>query len=120
MISQPMSFSKVKCQTKQSPYSNCCLSRSEQFFGSPSETAAAAEGVRERLLLVEERQLHLQEVTLHNGEDKEEEVEVEVLNGQEGRLDVIGEEMSEKEEQDEEKEEAGRQDEDSGRATQDC
>ncbi|XP_072252663.1 SEC14 domain and spectrin repeat-containing protein 1 [Leuresthes tenuis] len=93
---------------------------SEQFFGSPSETAAAAEGVRERLLLVEERQLHLQEVTLHNGEDKEEEEEVEVLNGQEGRLDVIGEEMSEKEEQDEEKEEAGRQDEDSGRATQDC
>ncbi|XP_075335289.1 SEC14 domain and spectrin repeat-containing protein 1 isoform X2 [Odontesthes bonariensis] len=77
---------------------------SEQFFGSPSETAAAAEGVRERLLLVEERRLQLQEVTLHNGEDKEEE---EVLNGQEGRLDVIGEETSEKEEQDEEKEEAG-------------
>uniref|UniRef100_A0A665WFF2 CRAL-TRIO domain-containing protein n=1 Tax=Echeneis naucrates TaxID=173247 RepID=A0A665WFF2_ECHNA len=30
---------------------------SEQFFGSPSDTAAAAEGVRERLLLVEERRL---------------------------------------------------------------
>uniref|UniRef100_A0A671XPM1 SEC14 and spectrin domains 1 n=1 Tax=Sparus aurata TaxID=8175 RepID=A0A671XPM1_SPAAU len=32
---------------------------SEQYFGSPSETAAAAEGVRERLLLVEERRLQL-------------------------------------------------------------
>uniref|UniRef100_A0AAQ5WYV1 CRAL-TRIO domain-containing protein n=1 Tax=Amphiprion ocellaris TaxID=80972 RepID=A0AAQ5WYV1_AMPOC len=36
---------------------------SEQYFGSPSDTAAAAEGVRERLLLVEERRLQLQEAT---------------------------------------------------------
>uniref|UniRef100_A0A8C2XJ28 SEC14 and spectrin domains 1 n=1 Tax=Cyclopterus lumpus TaxID=8103 RepID=A0A8C2XJ28_CYCLU len=34
----------------------------EQYFGSPSDTAAAAEGVRERLLLVEERRLQLQEL----------------------------------------------------------
>ncbi|XP_037344476.2 SEC14 domain and spectrin repeat-containing protein 1 [Pungitius pungitius] len=85
----------------------------EQFFGSPSDTAAAAEAVRERLLLVEERRLQLQEVELHNDEEEE-----EMLNGQEARLDVIGEELSEKEEQDEEEE--GRQDEDLERATQDC
>uniref|UniRef100_A0A8C4EXC4 SEC14 and spectrin domains 1 n=1 Tax=Dicentrarchus labrax TaxID=13489 RepID=A0A8C4EXC4_DICLA len=92
---------------------------SEQYFGSPSETAAAAEGVRERLLQVEERRLQLQEARLHN--DEEEEEEEEVLNGQEARLDVIGEELSEKEEQDEEdEEEAGQQDEDLERATQDC
>lgn len=90
---------------------------SEQYFGSPSETAAAAEGVRERLLLVEERRLQLQEARLHNEEEEEE----EVLNGQEARLDVIGEELSEKEEQDEEEEEeAGQQDEDLERARQDC
>ncbi|XP_035460034.2 SEC14 domain and spectrin repeat-containing protein 1 isoform X1 [Scophthalmus maximus] len=95
---------------------------SEQYFGSPSETAAAAEGVRERLLLVEERRLQLQEARLHS------EDEVEVLNGQESRLDVIGEEMSEKEEEEEEEEEVeqdveeevGQQDEELERATQDC
>ncbi|KAL6101221.1 sestd1 [Pungitius sinensis] len=76
----------------------------EQFFGSPSDTAAAAEAVRERLLLVEERRLQLQEVELHNDEEEE-----EMLNGQEARLDVIGEELSEKEEQDDEEEE-GHQD----------
>ncbi|XP_076603065.1 SEC14 domain and spectrin repeat-containing protein 1 isoform X1 [Chaetodon auriga] len=88
---------------------------SEQYFGSPSETAAAAEGVRERLLLVEERRLQLQEAALGNEEEED------VLNGRETQLDVIGEELSEKEEQDEEEEEeAGRQDEDLERATQDC
>uniref|UniRef100_A0A3P9MCT2 SEC14 and spectrin domains 1 n=1 Tax=Oryzias latipes TaxID=8090 RepID=A0A3P9MCT2_ORYLA len=88
---------------------------SEQFFGSPSETAAAAEGVRERLLLVEERRLQLQEARLHNegGEEEEE----DVPNGQEGRLDVIGEELSEKEEGEEETE---RQNDDSEREIQDC
>ncbi|KAI3356096.1 hypothetical protein L3Q82_017358, partial [Scortum barcoo] len=53
----------------------------------------------------------------------EEEEEEEVLNGQEARLDVIGEELSEKEEQDEEEEEeveeAGQRDKDLERATQD-
>ena len=103
--------------------------RSEQYFGSPSETAAAAEGVRERLLLVEERRLQLQEARLDNEEEEEEE-EGRVLNGQDGRLDVIGEELSEKEEQEEEveeeeeeeaeAEEARQQDEDLERATQDC
>ncbi|XP_070770831.1 SEC14 domain and spectrin repeat-containing protein 1 [Enoplosus armatus] len=92
---------------------------SEQYFGSPSDTAVAAEAVRERLLLVEERRLQLQEAGIHNDEEEEE----EVLNGQEARLDVIGEELSEKEEQDEEEEEeeeAGQQEEDLERATQDC
>lgn len=89
--------------------------RSEQYFGSPSDTAAAVEGVRERLLLVEERRLQLQEARLHNDDEEE------VLKGQEARLDVIGEELSEKEEQDEEEEEeVGQQDEESERATQDC
>uniref|UniRef100_A0A674MZ45 SEC14 and spectrin domains 1 n=1 Tax=Takifugu rubripes TaxID=31033 RepID=A0A674MZ45_TAKRU len=32
---------------------------SEQYFGSPTEAASAAEVIRERLLLVEERRLHL-------------------------------------------------------------
>ncbi|KAI4805782.1 hypothetical protein KUCAC02_010379 [Chaenocephalus aceratus] len=95
----------------------------EQYFGSPSDTAAAAECVRERLLLVEERRLlQLQELGLHNEEEEDEEEE-HVLNGQEARLDVIGEELSEKEDQDEEEEEAeaaGQQDEDLERATQDC
>lgn len=64
---------------------------------------------------MEERRLQLQEVELHD-EDEE-----EMLNGQEARLDVIGEELSEKEEQDEEEgEEAGQQHEDLERATQDC
>ncbi|KAM3607877.1 uncharacterized protein V6R79_015574 [Siganus canaliculatus] len=102
---------------------------SEQYFGSPSETAAAAEGVRERLLLVEERRLQLQEARLQNtDEGDEEEEEEEVRNGQEARLDVIGEELSEKEEQEEEEEEeeegvdggVGEQDEDLERARQDC
>ncbi|XP_008433699.1 SEC14 domain and spectrin repeat-containing protein 1 [Poecilia reticulata] len=89
---------------------------SEQFFGSPSDTAATAEGVRERLLLIEERRLQLQEARLLNDEEGE---EPEAVNGLEGRLDVIGEELSEKEEQDEEEKEAEHQDEDSERATQD-
>lgn len=67
---------------------------------------------------MEERRLQLQEMRLHN--DEEEEEEQEVRTGQEARLDVIGEELSEKEEQDEEEEEAGQQDEDLERATQDC
>uniref|UniRef100_A0A672ZBM2 SEC14 and spectrin domains 1 n=1 Tax=Sphaeramia orbicularis TaxID=375764 RepID=A0A672ZBM2_9TELE len=46
---------------------------SEQYFGSPSDTAVAAEGVRERLLLVEERRLQLQETRLHYEEEEEEE-----------------------------------------------
>uniref|UniRef100_A0A3P9IB59 SEC14 and spectrin domains 1 n=1 Tax=Oryzias latipes TaxID=8090 RepID=A0A3P9IB59_ORYLA len=87
---------------------------SEQFFGSPSETATAAEGVRERLLLVEERRLQLQEARLHNEGGREEE---DVPNGQEGRLDVIGEELSEKEEGEEETEQ---QNDDSEREIQDC
>ncbi|KAM6934366.1 SEC14 domain and spectrin repeat-containing protein 1 [Xenentodon cancila] len=89
---------------------------SEQFFGTPSDTATAAEGVRERLLLVEERQLQLQEARGHGDEH----VEEEVLNGQEGWLDVIGEELSEKEEQEADKEQAGQHSEDLKRATQDC
>lgn len=92
-----------------------CDFRSEQFFGSPTDTAAAAEGVRERLLLVEERRLQLQEARLHNDGDEE-----EVLNGQDARLDVIGEELSEKEDQDEEEEDVGQQEDDLERATQDC
>lgn len=91
--------------------SNCCPFRSEQYFGSPSDTAAAAEGVRERLLLVEERRLQLQEAKIHNDEEEG------VLRGQEARLDVIGEELSEKEEQEEEE---GQQDEEYERAKQDC
>ncbi len=64
---------------------------------------------------MEERRLQLQEARLHNDDEEE------VHNGQEARLDVIGEELSEKEEQDEEEEEeAGQQDEDLERATQDC
>ena len=103
------------------PYSSYHRFRSEQYFGSPSDTATAAEGVRERLLLVEEQRLQLQEAGLHNDDD-------EVLNGQEARLDVIGEELSEKEDQEEEdeveeeveEEEAGPQDEELDRATQAC
>ncbi|XP_041663396.1 SEC14 domain and spectrin repeat-containing protein 1 [Cheilinus undulatus] len=89
---------------------------SEQYFGTPSDTAAAAEAIRERLLLVEERRLQLQEARLHNNGNEEE----ELLNGQAAPLEVIGEELSEKEEQDEEEEEVGEQDEDLERATQDC
>lgn len=43
-----------------------------------------------------------------------------MLNNLEERLDVIGEELSEKEEQDEEEKTAEPQDDDLGRATQDC
>lgn len=65
---------------------------------------------------MEERRLQLQEARLHNGEGDE------VVKGQEARLDVIGEELSEKEEQEgeEEVEEAGQQDEELERATRDC
>lgn len=106
---------------------------SEQYFGSPTETAVAAEGVRERLLLVEERRLLRQEAGLHHDEDgeeeeegedeeEEEEEEGEFQNGQDSRLDVIGEELSEKEEEEEEEdiEEERHGDEDLDRATQDC
>lgn len=71
---------------------------------------------------MEERRLLLQEAGLHNDEDVEEEFQ----NGQESRLDVIGEELSEKEEEEEEEEieeeeEVERhQDEDLDRSTQDC
>lgn len=107
---------------------NVC-SRSEQYFGSPTETAVAAEGVRERLLLVEERRLLRQEARLHHDEDgeEEEEEEEEFQNGQDSRLDVIGEELSEKEEEGEEEEDIEEEeererhgDEDLDRATQDC
>lgn len=65
---------------------------------------------------MEERRLQLQEARLHNNDEEE------VLKGQEARLDVIGEELSEKEEQEEEEEEevVGQQDEEFERATQDC
>lgn len=89
------------------------LFRSEQYFGSPSD-AAAAEGVRERLLLVEERRLQLQEARLH-GDDVE-----ECLRGQESRLDVIGEELSEKEDQEDEQEAERHEDDELERQTQDC
>lgn len=64
---------------------------------------------------MEERRLQLQEARLHNegGEEEEE----DVPNGQEGRLDVIGEELSEKEEGEEETEQ---QNDDSEREIQDC
>uniref|UniRef100_A0A8C6WSB2 SEC14 and spectrin domain containing 1 n=1 Tax=Neogobius melanostomus TaxID=47308 RepID=A0A8C6WSB2_9GOBI len=58
---------------------------SEHFFGSPSETAMAAEGVRERLLLVEERRLQLQAAGLaYRGEDEDDEEEEEDREGREG------------------------------------
>lgn len=64
---------------------------------------------------MEERRLQLQEARLHNGEGEE------LLKGQEARLDVIGEELSEKEEQDEEEEKvAEKQEEEFERATPDC
>lgn len=74
----------------------------------------AAEGVREHLMVVEERRLQLLETRLRNEEEDEE----EVPSGQETRLDVIGEELSEKEE--EEEEEARQEDTDLEKATQDC
>lgn len=80
---------------------------------------------------MEERRLQLQGIGPHNEE------EGVGLNGHEARLDVIGEELSEKEEQDEEEEEVERmveqqeqrdeevvmleqQDEELERSTQDC
>ncbi|XP_054644195.1 SEC14 domain and spectrin repeat-containing protein 1 [Dunckerocampus dactyliophorus] len=66
---------------------------SEQCFGSPGDTAAAAEGIRERLLLVEERRLQLQGAEVGERGDG--------LHG----LDVIGEELSEKEEPDDDDDE---------------
>lgn len=106
----------LESPTRNEPDSvNPRLSRTEQYFGSPGDTAAAAEAVRERLLLVEERRLQLQEAELHDDEEEEEE-EAGALDGKEARLDVIGEELSEKEEE----EEGGQQDEDLERATQDC
>lgn len=108
--------------------------RSEQFFGSPTEAATAAEGIRERLLLVEERRLQLQEMGLCHEE--------EVPTRQDAWLAMIGEDLREKEEQDdveeekeeeeeveeeeeeegeeEEEEQEGQEDEDLARATQDC
>lgn len=94
-----------------------CFSRSEQFFGSPSETAVAAEGVRERLLLVEERRLQLQATGLGYHEEEEEEQEEEqqgILKGQDAKLDVIGEELNERDEAEE------GEDEELDRETQDC
>uniref|UniRef100_A0A674MVB7 SEC14 and spectrin domains 1 n=1 Tax=Takifugu rubripes TaxID=31033 RepID=A0A674MVB7_TAKRU len=44
---------------------------SEQYFGSPTEAASAAEVIRERLLLVEERRLQLQEIGLRHEEEAE-------------------------------------------------
>lgn len=82
---------------------------------------------------MEERRLQLQVVGLHHHDETEEK-----LNGQDTRLDVIGEELSEKEEQEEEEEEVvveeeeqqqqqqqleqqlEQQDEELERATQDC
>ncbi|XP_061917422.1 SEC14 domain and spectrin repeat-containing protein 1 [Entelurus aequoreus] len=62
---------------------------SEQCFGSQGDAAAAAECVRERLLLVEERRQESEVCERGDG-----------LHG----LDVIGEELSEKEEEEEEEE----------------
>ncbi|KAF7646642.1 hypothetical protein LDENG_00184130 [Lucifuga dentata] len=94
---------------------------SEQYFGSPGDTAAAVESIRERLLLVEERRLQPQEAGLHNNEEEKEQRKA-VLNGQEMGLDVIGEELNEKEEEEEEEQQQGArpQDEELERMTQDC
>lgn len=95
-----------------------CGFRSEQYFGNPTEAASAAEVIRERLLLVEERRLQLQEIGLRHEE--------EAPDRQEAWLDMIGEDLREKEEQEEveedeeeEEEEEGQEDEDLTRATQD-
>ncbi|CAL8265754.1 unnamed protein product [Lota lota] len=88
----------------------------EQFFGTPGETASSAEAIRERLLLVEEqRGLRLaEEGGLHR---EGEELETGGRGQLEAGLDVIGEEANEEEE-----EEAGREEEEEEekRATQDC
>lgn len=66
---------------------------------------------------MEERRLQLQEARLHNDDEEED----EVPQGQVAGLDVIGEELSEKEEQDEEEDkEVEGCDEECERATQDC
>ncbi|XP_077393011.1 SEC14 domain and spectrin repeat-containing protein 1 isoform X2 [Festucalex cinctus] len=71
---------------------------SEQRFGC-EEAAAAAECVRERLLLVEERRLQLQEAELGDGEPRpQEEAALHAT------LDVIGEEPGEKEEEEHQEE----------------
>ncbi|XP_033842476.1 SEC14 domain and spectrin repeat-containing protein 1 [Periophthalmus magnuspinnatus] len=92
---------------------------SEHFFGSPSDTAVAAEGVRERLLLVEERRLQLQAAGIgyHNEEEEgegHEEEEAGLLKRQDSKLDVIGEELNERDEGEEEEDEELHRDE------QDC
>ncbi|KAM9802719.1 SEC14 domain and spectrin repeat-containing protein 1 [Syngnathus typhle] len=71
---------------------------SEQRFGSSGSDAAAAERVRERLLLVEERRLQLQEAEV-GGEPRPHDESLHAT------LDVIGEEPGEKEAEDEEPEE---------------
>ncbi|KAM4608297.1 SEC14 domain and spectrin repeat-containing protein 1 [Polymixia lowei] len=78
----------------------------EQYFGSPGDMASSAETIRERLLLVEERRLQLQEGAVLQKEEEE-------LEHQEAGLDVIGEELNEGEEE-------GLQDEELERGTQDC
>ncbi|XP_056468291.1 SEC14 domain and spectrin repeat-containing protein 1 isoform X1 [Gadus chalcogrammus] len=86
----------------------------EQFFGTPGETASSAEAIRERLLLVEEqRGLRLAEEGGLNREGQELDIcgRVQLEAG----LDVIGEEANEEEE---EEEKAGREEEEN-RATQD-
>uniref|UniRef100_A0A8C5FG15 CRAL-TRIO domain-containing protein n=1 Tax=Gadus morhua TaxID=8049 RepID=A0A8C5FG15_GADMO len=85
----------------------------EQFFGTPGETASSAEAIRERLLLVEEqRGLRLAEEGGLNREGQELDIcgRVQLEAG----LDVIGEEANEEEEE----EKAGREEEEN-RATQD-
>ena len=92
--------------------STCLCVRTEQFFGTPGETASSAEAIRERLLLVEEqRGLRLtEEGGLHC---EGEELDTGGRGQLEAGLDVIGEEANEEEE------EAGREEEEK-RATQDC
>uniref|UniRef100_A0A3B4AFW7 CRAL-TRIO domain-containing protein n=1 Tax=Periophthalmus magnuspinnatus TaxID=409849 RepID=A0A3B4AFW7_9GOBI len=71
---------------------------SEHFFGSPSDTAVAAEGVRERLLLVEERRLQLQAAGIgyHNeeeegeGHEEEEAGEYSIFKTIKGDLNMLG------------------------------
>ncbi|XP_037095873.1 SEC14 domain and spectrin repeat-containing protein 1 isoform X2 [Syngnathus acus] len=77
---------------------------SEQRFGSSGSDAAAAERVRERLLLVEERRLQLQEAEV-GGEPRPHDESLHAT------LDVIGEEPGEKEAEDEEQEEQEEQEE---------
>ncbi|XP_056145238.1 SEC14 domain and spectrin repeat-containing protein 1 [Lampris incognitus] len=83
---------------------------SEQYFGSPGEMTSAAEVIKERLLLVEERRLQLHEgAELHT---QGEELDSQGVDHQETGLDVIGEELNEREEDE-------LQEEDLERSTQD-